>query len=222
MAVPASLVRSSSRRRRRSDNNWRPPATSSLQRLVNGDNDFDIDRLFERGLRYLLAGIATSLSRLTISPVRRITCQRSRCPYSAVARRLDDHQVHQLPVDELLERQHPQHPQPLAVEPQRVRGGDQLEREEPEPDEGDLPGSGEERGPYRATMSTTGASSGSTIWNSVQVGQPAAAELPPAPTRRTACGASTSPGGCRSTSGSADATAAAGWWAPRSRRARPS
>ena len=40
--------------------------------------------------------------------MRRMTCQRSRAPVSAVTSDWMTHQVHQLPVDDLLQRQHPQ------------------------------------------------------------------------------------------------------------------
>ena len=51
------------------------------------------------------------------APLRLSFCQRSRAPVSAVADRLDEHRVHQLPVDDLLQR-HRQ--QPAASAPVRA------------------------------------------------------------------------------------------------------
>lgn len=47
--------------------------------------------------------------------------------------RFDDHEVHQLPVDELLERQCPERPERLTVDPEGECRQHQLQRVEADP-----------------------------------------------------------------------------------------
>src|SRR5829696_7187961 len=54
-------------------------------------------------------------------------------PPQGADHRLDDDQVHQLAVDDLLQRQRPQRSQGLAVQPERIDGEDQADRVEAEP-----------------------------------------------------------------------------------------
>ncbi len=51
--------------------------------------------------------------------------------------RLDDHDIHQLPVHELLQRQCPERTEWFVVQPERVRREQELERVEAEPERED-------------------------------------------------------------------------------------
>ena len=48
-------------------------------------------------------------------------------------RRFDDHELHQLPVDELLQRQRPERSQTLLVDPEGVDGRRELDEVERDP-----------------------------------------------------------------------------------------
>src|SRR3954454_19898741 len=61
-------------------------------------------------------------------PAQSRACQRGE-------RGLDDNQVHQLPVDEWLQRKRPQRSRPLAVQPERVNAHAELNDQEGGPDQ---------------------------------------------------------------------------------------
>jgi hypothetical protein len=67
------------------------------------------------------------------------------CALDRADRRLDDHEVHELPVDELLQWERPQRSHRLAVEPERVHGDRQLQNVKRAPDDQRVHGAGEQQ-----------------------------------------------------------------------------
>ena len=92
---------------------------------------------------------------------RRSRCQRWWVPVTALSSDWIDDQVHELAVEELLERQGPQRPEPFAVEAEGDDGQSELSSREDQPRQQDGPGAARaER--YSAHRSATGPSRGSS------------------------------------------------------------
>lgn len=89
---------------------------------------------------------------------------------------LDDHQVHKLPVDELLQGKRPERARPFPVEPERVSSHKQLDRQEDEPQQPD-PQRVKEDQAVQGKNIDDGREEGKQYLEDKQVAESAAAEL---------------------------------------------
>ena len=133
--------------------------------------------------------------------------------------RPDQHRVHQLPVDDLLQRQQPEHAQRLPLEPEGDHRGDELDRLAPTTTRSaSSPGRGRaarRSGRCRPAARAAAAAPGTPRGAPARPGR----SDPTGRSRAPRGGASTSTASSRSSSGSAGARAGRGSRAPRSRPA---